>query len=333
MRKNKGLIYFTILYLTILLAIAFSFSSATFTFAQEEIKYYLGGQVAGFVLKEDGATILSISDIFSEDGIFCPGEDAGLKSGDKILSINGKKIDSYSIVEEELKKYKSGAMILEIERCDQKYIKEIQPIKDINGKYKLGLIIRDAITGIGTITYTNSLGEFSALGHPVIEKDDIYNIVGGSIYKCKVLGVLKSKKGIPGEIKGLFVENKSIGSITCNNKNGIKGKFKQYQSGKEVQLGTAQNGKASVFCTIEGDIVKEYKISIIKCDYNNKQNKNFVIKIDDENLIDKTGGIVQGMSGSPIVQNGKLVGAVTHVFVNDPQKGYGISIDSLISNK
>ena len=195
------------------------------------------------------------------------------------------------------------------------------------------VIIRDAISGIGTITFYTSEGEFSALGHPIYnDNNSIFDLSSGKIFPSNVIGVYKGKKGVPGEIKGVFTEDNSIGEITSNSKIGIKGKLNKKIKGQEIEIGKGEIGKASIYCCVDGTEVKEYSVSIVKCDYQNKQNKNFVIKINDKKLLEKTGGIIQGMSGSPIVQDGKLIGAVTHVFINDPQRGYGISVDNLIGN-
>jgi len=330
MRNNKGILYLATIFLTFLIVFSSFFYNQT-TSAQE-IKYYLGGNLAGFVLDENGATILTITDVLSESGQRSPSNEAGLKEGDLITSINGNKITTCTDIDKILSSYQQGELVLELERNNKKIIKSITPVKDVNGKYKLGLIIRDAISGIGTITYTTSEGEFSALGHPIFDNKEIFNSSSGKIYNCSLLGILKGKKGCPGEIRGVFIETDEIGEIQKNTINGIKGIIKENEQKKEIKLGTAEIGKASIYSSITDFGVKEYSISIIKCDYNNKRNKNFVIKVTDKELLETTGGIIQGMSGSPIVQNGKLVGAVTHVFVNDPSKGFGISINNLISN-
>ncbi len=329
---KKGNFYLKILILvSIFIFSAIANSSAVFA---DEVKYYLGGNVAGFVLDEKGACVIALTDVLTNEGMVAPAEDGGIKNGDLILSLSGEKIETAQDIDKFLSDFKGGEIIVEIQRDNEKILKTVSPRKDIVGNYKIGLIIRDALTGIGTITFYNSNGEFSALGHPIYsDKNSIFELSSGKIYPSSVIGVYKGKKGVPGEIKGVFTEDNSLGEITSNSKVGIKGKLSQKIKGEEIELGKGEIGKASIYCCTEGTEVKEYSISIVKCDESSKQNKNFVIKITDKKLLEKTGGIIQGMSGSPIVQNGKLIGAVTHVFINDPTRGYGISVNNLIGNK
>ncbi len=329
---KKGNFYFKILILvSVLIFGILANSNAVYA---DQVKYYLGGNVAGFVLDEKGAYVLAVTDIVTNEGMVSPAEDSGIKNGDLILSLNGENIDKAQDIDDFLAKFEGGEVIVELQRKNEKVLKNIKPQKDLIGNYKIGLIIRDALTGIGTITFYTSEGDFSALGHPIYsDKNSIFDLSSGKIYPSSVIGVYKGKKGTPGEIKGVFTEEDALGEITSNSKVGIKGRIKKEINGEEIELGKAEIGKAHIYCCTEGTEVKKYSASIIKCDSNNKQNKNLVIKITDKELLDKTGGIIQGMSGSPIVQNGKLIGAVTHVFINDPTRGYGISVNNLISNK
>ena len=195
--------------------------------------------------------------------------------------------------------------------------------------------VRDHASGIGTLTYINSKNRFGALGHPICDSDtkSVISLKDGQLYNCSVLGVNKGSSGAPGELKGLFMQGKNTqGVIEKNNNYGVFGTIyndsnflKKY---KEIEIGSrisVKPGKAKIKCCLDGNNVEEFDIEIIKTNYQNYSNgKSMVIRVTDKNLISRTGGIVQGMSGSPIIQNGKLVGAVTHVFVNDPTKGYGI---------
>lgn len=317
----------------VLFALVIFFSNYNKAYA-EQIKYYLGGQVAGFVLDEKGATVIALTDIITASGIISPSENAGIKKGDVILSLNGKVIDTAQDIDNFLSDYKQGDIIVELERDCDKILKNVSPCIDIAGKPRIGLLVRDAMSGIGTITYYTNSGEFAALGHPVYnDEKDIFDVCTGKIYPSTVIGIYKGKRGKPGEIKGVFTEQNAIGEIVFNGKCGIKGKINSKIKEEEIEIGKGEIGKAEIYCCVEGDKVSKFSVSIVKYDENNRQNKNFVIKITDEDLLEKTGGIVQGMSGSPIVQNGKLIGAVTHVFINDPTRGYGISINNLICNK
>ena len=188
--------------------------------------------------------------------------------------------------------------------------------------------------GIGTLSFITGDGTFMALGHPVCEDDGkTCDIVGGKISLCSVYGVTKGERGKAGELKGIIIEDKPIGNITGNYKQGIKGKVTDdFDLSKldKVQTGEGRIGKAEIITCIDGIRRDSFSVSIVKAEFSGKEDKNFVIKVTDKRLIDYSGGIVQGMSGSPIVQDGKLVGAVTHVFINDPTRGYGISIDNML---
>lgn len=314
----------------IIVSVFFSFSHSKKVYAKQV--YYIGGQTAGFILNEDGVDVLAVTDVLTEKGISSPAKEADIRLGDILLTLNDNKIKSGLDLERILSEYNNELLTAKIKRNDKVILKDIVPVKDINGKYRLGLIVRDAVTGIGTITYYDSNGNFSALGHPIYRDGyDLLEISGGKIFSCMIIGVDKGVKGYTGELKGVFSPSDEIGIITSNTNVGIKGKSTEKISDKEAEIGKAKQGSASIYCCVDGNEVKEYSVSIVKTDYNDKSNKNFVIKITDKQLVEKTGGIVQGMSGSPIVQNGKLVGAITHVFVNDPQRGYGIAIEKMIN--
>ena len=199
----------------------------------------------------------------------------------------------------------------------------------------MGMFVRDDVSGIGTITYIKENNEFGALGHPVTEGESqkALRINSGVAYGCNIIGVNRGVRGKAGEIRGYFIEDEILGVIEKNTAAGIFGKItdEKFTDGlKKMETGEAKPGKASLYSTVEGTRPKEYEITIVKADRSAAENKDLVVKITDEKLIEKTGGILQGMSGSPIVQNGKLVGAVTHVFLNDPTRGFGISIEKMI---
>ena len=213
-------------------------------------------------------------------------------------------------------------------------LKDVTPRFDLSGRCKLGLFVRDGIEGVGTVTFVKKDGTFMALGHPISEEDKtIPEIVGGNIFRCSVYGVVKGGRGRAGELKGIVISDKAIGSLTDNSLQGIIGKMNgefDYSSLDAVPVGEAKVGKAEMICCVDGVSVDSYSVSVVKADQRDKNDKNLVLKINDERLISVTGGIVQGMSGSPIVQDGKLVGAVTHVFINDPTRGYGISVKNML---
>ena len=206
--------------------------------------------------------------------------------------------------------------------------------------YEAGMWVRDSSAGIGTITYYKADGtSFAGLGHPVCDVDtgEIVPISSGEVASVNINGVKSGVSGSPGELIGSFISTDAIGEISLNNAYGIFGTMNNKTSLNDaIPMAFKQDislGKATILTTIDGTSPKEYSIEIEKIDYNsNESSKNMVIHITDEELLSKTGGIVQGMSGSPIIQNGKLIGAVTHVFVNDPTKGYGIFCENMIRN-
>ena len=224
---------------------------------------------------------------------------------------------------------------LKIKRNDEIIYKKITPVKDLSGKNKLGLFIRENINGIGTLTFIKDR-KFASLGHPIIcDNGEILEIVDGDLYNCNISSIKKGVKNCPGELSGVFNKDITIGKISKNRISGVYGEIGDrydLSKHKKISVGEAKIGKAKIYSTINGEEPKEYDISIIKTDDGIANSKNLVIKITDKNLLEQTGGIVQGMSGSPIVQNGKIIGAVTHVFVNDPTRGYGVYIDWMLEN-
>lgn len=298
-------------------------------------KLYLGGFTAGFSVHTRGAYVMGICDVVDKDGnIKSPSKEAGICVGDVILSIDGIEVNNALDIEKILKD--TSTKIVVLERQGESVVGNLTPIKDVAGKIKMGVFIRDGINGIGTVTYIKG-DRFASLGHPILsEEGTILPIINGDIYKCNISGVHKGERGTAGELRGVFIKNNSIGSVDKNLICGVYGCCNDinfdYDNLIEVETGVAQIGDAKIYCTIEGNKPCFYDISIVKTDFGTKQDKNLVVKVTDDNLLKITGGIVQGMSGSPIVQNGKLVGAITHVFLNDPTRGFGIMIENMINN-
>ena len=295
-------------------------------------KVYIGGFVTGFDIKTNGAFVIGASDVITKDGIKSPAKNAGVAAGDILVSVNGKKISTPYDIELALKDYKKGNVVCIFKKDGKDVVKEITPVVDTSGKYRLGLFVRDGASGIGTVTFVKEDGSFSALGHPVFEGDEPASVKGGNIYRCSVFGINKGERGKAGELKGVFVGDAPIGNIVKNTPYGIKGNVNEkfdYKSLGSVEVGNAEIGDAVIVSTIDGVKREEFKVSIVKAD-NSKSTRNLLIKITDKRLISVAGGIVRGMSGSPVIQDGKMVGAVTHVFVNDPTRGYGISINNML---
>ncbi len=305
----------------------------------EQNKLCLGGMPAGFQLNTKGVQVVGFNEIIGANGIVCPAKECGLEIGDVICKCNDICIFSISDLNEILSKNKEKELKLTIFRDNIELKKTILPVKDnLNGKYKLGVLIRDGISGIGTITFIDkNTKKFGALGHSVSDEErHSINILDGIVYDCSIVGVSKGLRGKAGELKGLFLNN-DIGKVEKIDSCGIFGTISNYfnlTNNEEVEVSNIDNvqiGSACVYSTIDGITPTKYDIEIVKIDKNNKDNKNFVIKVSDKNLIEQTGGIVQGMSGSPILQNNKIVGAITHVFLNDPTRGFGIDINTMLN--
>lgn len=289
-----------------------------------------------------GVLVIDTGEIRCQDGEIKEPAQNILKPGDYIISFNQQKISCKQDLIENLENINSEAVTLLIKREDKAIPVSLSPVQDSSGKYKLGIWVRDDTQGIGTLTYVTQSGKFGALGHGISDVDtgDLLSIKGGNLYCAQILGVQKGEKGIPGELSGLirYRNDNVIGTINENSKNGIYGKYTENSTDsvflKQMPVGYKQDlkiGPASVLCNV-GDGVKEYEAEITRIDMNHEDNnKSFVIHITDPELLDVTGGIVQGMSGSPVLQDGKVVGAVTHVFVQDATSGYGIFIENMLN--
>ncbi len=334
MRKLKKSFIALIVFICVLAASA----GATLGAGAQEREVYLGGMPAGFTLGIGGAQIVGVCEVLTEDGPICPAKQAGLEVGDLIIRFNGLGVEGASDIDRALAASAGKESEVIVMRDGKEESATISPAKDLaSNKYKIGVLIRDSVSGIGTITYIEKgTLRFGSLGHPVAGEDGaLLGLGNGAMYKCNIVNVIKGERGKAGELKGLIASERRIASADKNCATGIYGTLSEKSEVAglvSIQTSSeAQPGKASVYTTVEGGTPKEYSISIVKVDEFNKQNKNFVIKITDKELLASTGGIVQGMSGSPIVQDGKLVGAVTHVFLNDPTRGYGISIDKMMA--
>lgn len=306
----------------------------------DEKSVHLGGVPIGFTIFTKGVIIIGISDVKTESGYVKAVKDADIKTGDVLISLaetevnSAKDIDAI-INQENLTGKPVKAVLI---RKGNAITTEFNPALDeVSNKYKLGLWIRDSAAGVGTLTYVKQDKRFGALGHPIADVDTrtILPVNRGDVYNCSVVGVQKSERGSPGEIKGVFLKSgKTIGTLDKNNRFGVFGTIEKipkngiYENLVPVSTrNSVKPGKATIVTTI-GGAAGEYEIEIIKTNYQKtSEEKSMVIKITDKRLLEKTGGIVQGMSGSPIIQGGKLVGAVTHVFINDATKGFGVYLD------
>jgi len=297
------------------------------------------GESIGVKIESKGVLVVGLSTITDINGKkVCPAADSGFAVGDKIIKINGRKIenekDIIEIINEEGNR--NNKVTVSIERKGKPIDLIVIPVQSIEDRlFKIGLWVRDNIAGVGTMTfYEPNTGMFGALGHGITDVDSgvLIDIDKGSILKAKVISIQKAKKAAPGEIVGLFAESHGLyGRILKNTKFGIYGVLdKQRIDHRKPTIPVAlkyqvKEGSAKILTTIENNKVEEFDIEILKIfRQQNINSKSMIIRVTDKRLIEKTGGIIQGMSGSPIIQNGMLVGAVTHVLINDPLKGYGI---------
>jgi len=297
----------------------------------------VGGEVFGLKLYCDGVMVTGFESFKSNGEYVCPAKESNIKVNDIISKINDVKIISNEQIKEEIEKSKGQELTIEIKRNNTVF--KINTTAKINeeNKYCLGIWVRDSCAGMGTITYYNPTDNtYGALGHGICDADTGGLMVSDKIQilSADVNSVTKSDYNQIGTLNGCFTSN-LLANVGYNSDLGVYGKMLALPL-KERFLTAASDeitvGNAEIYSTIEGNKPQKYEIAIIEiCNRENNTNKNFIFKITDDELISKTGGIVQGMSGSPIIQNGKIIGAITHVLVNDPTKGYGIQIENMLN--
>ena len=304
-----------------------------------------GGHSVGVRMDVKGVLIVGLEEIETPTGdIINPGLKAGLQLGDSILEIDGTKVDNAREVRDEINKLKKDVR-LKVKRKDDIINVKLAPVLSVDDNlYKIGVWVKDKTAGIGTLTFYNpSDNSFGALGHAITDPETgtVLSVAQGELLNSRVESVKQGRAGVPGEIKGIFYEaDEPLGQLTRNTAYGIFGTTYQkienplYQ--KPMSIGyqnEIKKGPAYILTTLEGNEIEKYSVSIEKINRQSKAGtKSMVIKVTDKRLLDKSGGIIQGMSGSPIIQNDKIIGAVTHVFVNDPQKGYGIFIEWMLQD-
>ena len=309
-KRKRILIVFVCFFLAICSLQNFQSVAANADIIEEKV--YIGGFPVAMVLKVDGLIVEKDSNC--------------LQKGDILQAINGVKVLYAYEIASVIKECKQNTVEIEFLRKSKKITAEFK-LEENCATPNMGISVKEEVSGIGMITYYKKSGEFVALGHRI---SDVccgdFPIYSGKVFDCEIIGIKKSEKGIPGEIRGV-VKGNAIGEIYKNTSYGVSGVFYQIDAGKEIALAGRNEilpGKAMVTTSLRERKI-EFKAEIIKpMGQFIKSSKGMVVRVVDKNLLCETGGILQGMSGSPIVQNGKLVGAVTHVFINDPSKGYGI---------
>lgn len=295
------------------------------------------GSTFGVKFYTDGVVIVGMSDVDTKDGPKNPAYSAGIRTGDVILAINGKSVCTNDEVAKIFSQSNGKLLSISLKRGNVGYSVSFRPVKSVSSnEYKAGLWVRDSTAGIGTITFYNpDTMVFGGLGHGICDVDTgkIMPLMTGNVVKVNMTGIKRGSKGEPGELQGTFSDT-SWGSLLSNTEEGVFGVLNSAESGQAIPVAMRQEvrtGPAEIIATVDNNGPKKYSVDIERLNYNSSVlTKNMVLKVTDKTLIAKTGGIVQGMSGSPIIQNGKLVGAVTHVFVNEPECGYGIFAENMI---
>ncbi len=306
-----------------------------------------GGNSVGVKMNVKGVLVVGLEEIEGKNGVkINPGLKAGLQIGDSILEVNEVPVQNAAEVTQEINKINENSekVLLKVKRKNDIISVNIIPIMSIKDqKYKIGVWVKDKTAGIGTLTYFDPQNNaFGALGHAITnpETGTVLPVAEGELLKAKVQSVKQGKAGMPGEIKGIFYEaDEPIGKLNKNTVFGIFGTTSYEMTNpyfnKPIPIAGQQEierGSAYILTTLDGNKIEKFDILIEKINYQTKADtKGLVIKVVDPRLLEKSGGIVQGMSGSPIIQNNKLIGAVTHVFVNDPQKGYGVFIEWMLN--
>lgn len=306
----------------------------------EKQEVLVSGSPVGIYMETKGVLVIDSGEITDREGIRRTPAEHIIQSGDYICEIDGKVLTGKRQLMQLVRENQGEPMELQVVRHQETIKLEMTPVETEDGSYKLGIWVRDNIQGIGTLTYVEPNGTFGALGHGISDADtgERLEISDGDLYRADILSIRKGTAGTPGELRGVinYREENRIGTICGNSQYGIRGQMepgKYTESMKKIPTGLKQEiqtGKAEIRCDI-GDGIREYQCEILEIDSNARDtNKCFVLRITDDDLLSRTGGIVQGMSGSPVLQNGKLIGAITHVFVNDPTKGYGIFIENMM---
>lgn len=348
MKILKKIIFLFVLFFIYIFTLSRGFYPETIAVKGEEIKIsdiqvIPIGEIVGIKLYTSGVLVVGTSAIEGNDGTtYKPYENTEIHEGDSIIAINDNIVNNTEELIDAINLYEGDKVSVKYLRNNKENTCEITPVKDKKGEYKIGLWVRDSAAGVGTLTFFNEETQtFAGLGHAITDIDtgDIIQTSSGEIDNVSIVSIVKGQNQEPGRIQGTIMPNASIGNIYKNTRYGIYGVIKNAENLKmnksnKVYVATRQEiqlGHATILSNIDGEL-KEYDIEIQKTYLNNNyDNKSMIVKVTDQELLNKTGGIVQGMSGSPIMQNGKLVGAITHVFVKDSTIGYGVFADRMLA--
>ncbi len=304
---------------------------------KEDKEVYLGGQTVGIALYTKGLFVNDFVSFEGKNATHTPWLDADIKTGDYIISANGIELNDISNLDTILKNSNGNPISLIIDRDGREIETKIVPQPDENGFYRLGIMLRDSAAGLGTVTFVDGENNtFMALGHSISDNGHILKLKSGRVVECNIIGVKKGVKGEAGELKGTFGVNAThLGTIEKNMSCGLVGNlYGTFKKGEKILIGSKEfvrEGAAEIYSDFENGTLQKYSIEIVNVNKSSSLNeKNMVIAITDNRLIEKTGGIVQGLSGSPIVQDGRLIGAVTHVMLSDATRGYGVFVENML---
>jgi stage IV sporulation protein B len=301
----------------------------------ENVSLIPGGMSFGVKLLGEGVCVVGLSDVTVGGKNICPAAEAGLKTGDLILEIGETKVRTVEDFKSAIAETAGKSTVISYKREGKTFTASITPVADGSGRYAVGMWVRDSASGIGTVTFIDpKTGAFGALGHGICDGDSgtLLPLSRGIVTDAVVTGIEKGAKGVPGELRG-YLKSEKKGVLKKNTGCGVFGVLADPPAAEAIPIALSSKvhtGEAVIRCTLEDGKTEEYKIEITEI-HGHSENKSFTVKVTDPRLLEKTGGIVQGMSGSPIIQNGKLIGAITHVMINDPTKGYGVFIENMLS--
>ena len=322
------------------ISLLFVLSMVVFAQAAEVSSLIPIGHTVGIQMSAEGVLVVRLDDVQTAQGAVCPARDAGVREGDLIVGVGGAEIDANDELQKQVALSAGQPIELTLQSGDSTRTVTVTPCEDTEGVYRIGVLARDGMAGIGTLTYVDpETGEYGSLGHGICDSETgvLLPLKDGALIRSSVSSVQRGEAGEPGALQGEFSADGTVGTVEDNTDSGIFGTLTDtsvYDSLEAVPIATADEihtGEAEILSNIEGDTVQRYSVQIVKVyPEDDEYGRGMLLHVTDEELIEKTGGIVQGMSGSPILQDGKLIGAVTHVLVNDPTQGYGICIERML---
>ena len=315
--------------ITALFSLAVAAALTTAAWAQELV---VGGQAVGIQVGTKGVLIAGLTQVETANGSKSPAQDAGLKKGDLIVEMGGESIAKASELIDRVAELDGRPAELTVQREKKTLRVTVQPVESAEGQWMMGMWLRDGVSGIGTLTFCDpATGIYGALGHSISDADTGLEMPldEGSITDAEIVSITKGLPGAPGELNGCADMGRVLGSIDGNTAHGIYGRMYTALGTRRLETGNITTGPATIVSTVSGRQPEEYDVEINRI-YRDAGGEHVMLTVVDSELCARTGGIVQGMSGSPIIQNGRLVGAVTHVFVNDPTSGYGVSIEDML---